>query len=63
MTLKLEIMRTKETLKKEIINLLSVPNYKQVRQISYDNLNHSQMELQMEFDYKMQNLMNEWDKL
>ena len=56
-------MNTKETLKKEIINLLSVPNYKQVRQIPYNNLNHSQMELQMEFDYKMQNLMNEWDKL
>ena len=56
-------MNTKETLKQELINLLNVPNYKQVRQTPYNNRNYAQMELQMEFDYKMQDIMDEWDKL
>ena len=56
-------MTTTETLKIEIINLLSVPSYKELRQIPYTHRNYKQNELQMEFDCKMQDIMDEWDKL
>ena len=43
-------MKTKETLKQELINLLNVPSYKKVRQIPFSERNYIQNDLQMEFD-------------
>ena len=56
-------MKTKETLKQRLLDLLNVPQYKMVRQIPFTQRNYIQSELQMEFDYKMQDIMDEWDKI
>ena len=53
----------KEVLKDRLINLLNVESYKKLRAIPFGDRNYAQQDLQMEFDYKMQNIMDEWDKL
>ena len=56
-------MNTKETLKQRLLDLLNVTIYRELRQIPFTQRNYAQSELQMEFDYKMQDIMDEWDKL
>ena len=53
---------TKEVLKARLIELLNVESYKELRQIPYSDRNYVQQDLQMEFDYAMQTIMNEWDR-
>ena len=52
----------KEVLKARLIDLLNVESYKKLRAIPFGDRNYAQQDLQMEFDYKMQSIMNEWNR-
>ena len=52
----------KEVLKARLVNLLNVESYRAVRQISFSDRNYKEIAIQQEFDYKMRNIMQEWDR-
>ena len=56
-------MKNTKTLKKQIIKLIQNPLYKEARQTNAKQRNYKQQKLYSEFDYKMSELANKFDKL